>query len=273
MTYLGVFAGGEPAGVTQFETWLGRKVDFCSVFTGEASWQDFDDSPPYQLSHFAGLGRALALSVPLIPAGATLTDAAAGHYNAHYRRAAAAVVAARPEPVIYVRTGWEQNGDWMKWAAHGKERAFNEAFRQFATCFRAASDRVRLVWCPCVGQHDPALSYPGDDVVDVIAIDAYHQPQWDPKGPIEAWSYMVTRRYGLQWHLEFARAHRKPTAFPEWGVSTDGFGSYIEHMAEWFRAGNVLFQTYWDSNSSYPGQLSGGQYPRTGAAFRAAFNR
>ena len=123
------------------------------------------------------------------------------------------------------------------------------------------------------GSTTPALSYPGDDVVDVIGLDAYHQPQWDPNGAVEAWTYMVTRRYGLQWHLEFARTHRKPMAYPEWGVRTDGFDTYIEHMAEWFRTSGVLFQTYWDSDSSYPGALSGGQYPATGAAFRAAFGR
>ena len=270
-TLLGIYAGSDPKNVTEFEAWLGRKVDFYSVHTSEASWAEFDSGVPYQRDQFADLPRMMIWSVPLIPAGATLPEAARGGYNTHYTRAAATIAAGRSEPVIYVRTGWEHNGDWMKWAAKGQEAAFIAAFQQFTACFRAVSPRFRLVWCPVIGQNDPALTYPGDRHVDVIGLDVYHNPQWDPKEPKAAWVYMVTRPYGLQWHLEFSRTHAKPMAYPEWGVSSDGFGSYIANMAEWFRMSGVLYQAYWESNADYRGMMGSGQYPSTAAAFRRAF--
>ena len=269
----GVYAGNEPAAVKAFEAWMGRRVDFITVYTGEASWDDFDSGPVYEYTRMGDLGRLLNWSIPLIPAQATLLEAGRGSYNDHYARAAKTIAQRCIEPVIYVRTGWEQNGDWMKWAAKGREAQFIASYQQFASCFRAVSDRFKLVWCPNIGQNDPATSYPGDDFVDVIGLDVYHQRQWDPPGPVAAWTYMVTRRYGLQWHLEFASAHGKPIAYPEWGVRCDGFEFYIKQFARWFEASNVVYQSYWDSNAAYPGKLHDGHYPSTGAAFRAAFGR
>ena len=270
-TLLGVFAGNDPPAVKAFEAWLGRRVDFITVYTGDTSWEDFGRGPAYECDLLGSLGRPLNWSVSLIVAGATLQQAASGAYNEHYIQAARAIERRCSEPVIYVRTGWEQNGDWMKWAAKGREKQFIGAFQSFVTCFRAVSPRFKLVWCPNVGQNDPSLSYPGDFFVDVIGLDVYHAPQWDPADPVAAWNYMVTRRYGLQWHLQFARSHGKPIAYPEWGVRRDGFGFYITQMAEWFKASGVLYQSYWDSNADYPGMLHGGQYPSTAAAFRRAF--
>ncbi len=266
-----IYAGSDQVSVTRFEAWLGRQVDCFSVHTGEKSWTDFDDGVGYQCDQFADLQRTMIWSVPLIPAGVDLVDAAKGRFDDHYRRAAMTISGRRDDPIIYVRTGWEQNGDWMKWAAKGKETAFIQAFQHFSDSFRTVSNRFRLVWCPNIGQNDPELTYPGDAHVDVIGLDVYHNPEYDPKTAAAAWSYMVTRPYGLQWHLQFSRAHKKPMAFPEWGVSTDGFGPYVANMAAWMRSSDVLYQAYWDSNAAYSGALSGGQYPSTGAAFRRAF--
>ena len=273
MTLLGVYVGNDPQKVLAFEAWLGRSVDFCSVYIGEASWDDFTGSVSYALARFADLPRPIIWSVPLIPKVASLTHAASGSYDQYYRNAAATIARARSDSPIYVRTGWEQNGSWMPWAAKGREAIFIGAFRQFATCFRDVSDRFRLVWCPNIGQNDPSLSYPGDDVVDVVGMDVYHFPQREPNRPDDAWRFMVTRAFGLQWHLEFASAHRKPMAYPEWGVSSEGFGPYIQKMSDWFRAGSVLYQAYWDSNADYPGELSNDQNTETGHAFRNAFGR
>jgi hypothetical protein len=271
MTLLGVYNGNNPQAVLDFERWLGRPVDFHSQFTGELSWADFDGGVGWALGLYPDLPRAITWSIPLIPAGATLAEAAKGSYNAHYTLAAQKIAAGRQDRVIYVRTGWEFNGDWMKWASKNREREFIEAFRQFSSCFRNSSNRFRVVWCPNIGQLDPAPSYPGNEHVDVIGLDFYHQPRWDPAGVDEAWSYMVRRPFGLQWHLEFAKTCQKPMCFPEWGVSSDNFGSYVKKVAEWFASGDVLYQSYWDSNADYPGRLSGGALPNTGAAFRASF--
>lgn len=272
MTLLGVHNGNDPKVVLQFEAWLGRPVDVHSQFLNEDSWDDFDRSVDWALGLFPDLPRQMVWSIPLLAKGATLAEAAKGSYNQHFEAAARKIFRARPERPIHIRTGWEFNGNWMKWRSKGKEANFIKAFKNFAACFRSESDQFKMVWCPNIGQSDPALSYPGDEYVDVVGLDFYHQPRWDPKGSAdETWTYMVTRPFGLQWHLEFSRKRNKPIAFPEWGICRDNFGPYVEKAAAWFKSGNAIYQCYWDTNADYPGQLSDGSYPATGRSFRAAF--
>ena len=270
---LGVFTGSDASGLGRFEEWLGRKVDFCTVFTGEASDQDFLSSPLFEVDRFQR--RPVIWSIPLIYKGADLKIAARGDYDHLYRSVAYAIMLSETpslvRPRVMVRTGWEQNGSWMTWTAVGKEAAFVSAFRRFVKVFRDVSSRFQFVWCPNIGQSNPSMTYPGDAYVDVIGLDVYHQPEWDPRSPTLAWAYMVTRPFGLQWHLEFARSRKKPLAFPEWGVSSDGFESYVINMARWIKSSELLFHSYWESNAEYPGALSGGQHRDTGEAFRQQF--
>jgi beta-mannanase len=272
MALLGVHNGNDPKAVLHFEDWLGRRIDFHSQFLNEDSWDAFDRSVDWALGHYPDLPRPIVWSVPLIAKDANLGEAAHGTYNRHYRIAAQKIEATRSEPILYVRTGWEFNGNWMKWSSGGREANFIAAFRNLSACFRTQSDRFAIVWCPNIGQRDPAPSYPGDEYVDVIGLDFYYQPRWDPAGSAEdIWTYMVTRPFGLQWHLEFSRKHNKPIAFPEWGVCADHLGPYIARAAAWFAASDVIYHSYWDSNADYPGRLSDGSYPETGAAFKKAF--
>ena len=50
------------------------------------------------------------------------------------------------EAVLYVRTGWEFNGDWFPWTAHGKAKEFAGAFQRFVMVFRSVSPRFRIEW-------------------------------------------------------------------------------------------------------------------------------
>ena len=258
----------------QFERWLGRKVGGILGYTGGASWDDFDGSVPWAIDLWSRIDRPVLWSVPLIPKGATLEAAARGDYDDHYRRAAAHLAAFRPKDrTLYLRTGWEFNGDWMPWSAHGQARAFAGAFRQFARAFRAASRRFFIEWNVNVGDvgMNPEEAYPGDDVIDLVGMDFYWQTKWDPHDPEEAWRNALNRRYGLSWHQSFAKAHGKPTAYSEWGIESDNAAPYLARVKGWFDAHPVLYQTYWNSNSAYPGQLSDGQYPVSGAAYRKLF--
>jgi hypothetical protein len=271
---LGVYCGNSTSDVTQFETWLGKPVDGILGYTGNASWQDYDGSVGWAVGLWGALDRRVLWSVPLIPTGATLADAAAGSYDDHYTKAAQTLASFRPqESVLYVRTGWEFNGDWFPWAAKGKAQDFAGAFRHFVAAFRAVSNRFRIEWNVNVGDvgMNPEDAYPGDDSVDIIGMDFYWNTQWDPKDPTAAWNSMQTRQWGLQWHQEFAAAHGKPTAYSEWGVMADGAAVYIQNAKAWFSSHDVVYQTYWNSDNAFQGKLSSGQYPATGAAYRAAF--
>ena len=272
MTLLSIHSSNNPIEIGGFEKWLGRPVDLISQHTGESSLQDFTNSPGYFARAVVDASQRPAIwSVPLVWAGTTLSQVASGVGDDAFRAVAKVIATNRPKDrIIYLRTGWEFNGNWMKWASRGQEKQFVIAFQRFATVFRRSSHRFRVIWCPNIGQQDPELSYPGNDFVDVIGMDFYHQP-WDPQSPLTAWQFMRSRSYGLDWLTEFAARQQKPLCIPEWGVRSDGLMLYVSAVAHWCNENKVLFHSYWDSDAAYPGRLSEDRNPGTGAAFRAAF--
>jgi len=268
-----VHVGNDPAALQRFEAWLGCPVEGVSVHSGQADWNDWIGSIGYQLNLWQDAHRRLYWSVPLIPEGASLDDAAGGAFDARYRTAAETIAShtagAAPIPI---RTGWEFNTTHMPWASKDHEAAFVGAYRRFVTVFRDVSPRFRFEWTVNLGgDDDPAHSYPGDAFVDVIGMDAYYNTTWDSANAAKAWRYNVDRQYGLAWLEAFAARHRKPTAYSEWGIMSDTAGPYITAAAAWFAHHRTLYQSYWDSNSAFPGKLSGGRLGRAGAAYRAAF--
>jgi hypothetical protein len=271
---VGVYVGNDAAGVGRFESWLGHPVDAVLGYTGNASWEDYDGSVGWAVGLWKDVDRRILWSVPLIPTGATLEAAAAGEYDAHYKKAAQTLAAYRPQDAeLFVRTGWEFNGNWFPWAAKGKGAAFAGAFRRFVAQFRSVSDRFVLDWNANVGDvgMNPEEGYPGDDYVDIISLDFYWNTQWDPADPVAAWDSMMNRMWGLKWHADFAKAHGKRMAYAEWGVMSNNAGPYIERARAWFAQHNVVYHTYWDSNLDFKGKLSANQYPQAGSAYRTAF--
>lgn len=268
-----VHVGNDPAALVRFEMWLGCPAEGVSVHSGQANWADWSGSIGYQLNLWRETRRRLYWSVPLIPEGATLADAARGTFDRRYRAAATTIAAQTPSTsTIPIRTGWEFNTAHMPWAAKGEEAVFVGAYRHFVTAFRAVSTRFRFEWTVNLGgDDDPARAYPGDGFVDVIGMDAYYNTIWDSADPAKAWVYNVRRRHGLAWLEAFAARHHKPTAYSEWGVMSDTAGPYIAAAGRWFAGHRTLYQSYWDSNSAFPGKLSGGRLGRAGAAYRATF--
>ena len=271
---VGVYVGNDAPAVGRFETWLGHPVDAVLGYTGNASWEDYDGSVGWAVGLWKDIDRRILWSVPLIPTGANLEDAAAGKYDDHYRKAAQTLASYRPQDAeLFVRTGWEFNGDWFPWAAKGKGAAFAGAFRHFVMQFRSVSDRFVFDWNVNVGDvgMNPEEAYPGDDYVDIVSMDFYWNTQWDPADPQAAWDSMLNRKWGLMWHQTFAKAHGKRMAYAEWGVMSNNAGPYIERARAWFEQHDVVYHTYWDSNLDFKGKLSANQYPQAGSAYRAAF--
>jgi len=213
-------------------------------------------------------------SIPLIPTGANLADAAAGKYDANYLAMAQQLVAnAGGQSQIYVRLGWEFNGaGWNSSSAVGQPENYAAAFRDFVTIARSVSDKFVFEWTPNAGPTDmnPETAYPGDKYVDVIGTDFYYNTQWDSKDAKTAFNYFVSEPYGLQWQQDFAAAHGKPTAIGEWGLNSDN-PEYVKLVADWAKSHNMLYQNYWDSNAAFQGQLSSGQFPTAAAAYQALF--
>ncbi len=277
---LGVYVGNSTDGILAFETWLGRPVDGILGYTGNASWADYDGSVGWAIGLWDELDRRVLWSIPLIPSGASLAEAATGAYDDHYIAAAQQLAIFRPqEPILYIRTAWEFNGTWMPWAVPSSADIpdFIGAWKRFVDAFRSVSDRFRFDWCPSVGANPYPWedAYPGDDYVDVIGIDMYDDCLWSGiSDPAERWQWELTRDHGLDWLAEFAAVHEKPMSVAEWGSSGWECGddpTFVQGMHDWVTSHNVVYQTYWDSNSDYQGKLSEGQYPNAGAKYRELF--
>ncbi len=265
---------GRESNVEAFEQWLGRsgllaldymRGDGWSNFIGTAKWL-----PGFwwQNNH----NRNLVWSVQLTMAGTSLAQITSGLEDDAFRYVAAQIARAQPNAII--RIGWEANGDWFPWsAANGKQTDYINAFRHVAAIFKAASPGFRIDWCVNFGPTNvPADQiYPGDDVVDIIGMDIYDTNPMSKTDPAAAWQNYLNSPYGLNWHKQFAAAHGKPMSYPEWGVGKEGDNpAFVTGMANWIKDNNVLYSDYWNTNASYPGMLSNGQYPQSAAAFRRA---
>ena len=277
MPEVGVYVGNTPSDVAKFESWLGRPVDGVLAYLGNASWSDFTNGAPWQISNLGSINHELYWSVPLIVNGATLSAAASGAYDGYWRQVADQLADFRPgDSAIYIRTAWEHNGDWMPWNAVGQEATFVKAFQRFVDVFRSVSggDRFEFEWNVNLGSSnaDPTKTYPGDAYVDVIGGDFYWDPNWDPKNATDAWNNELNQQFGLNWLESFAAAHNKPTAYSEWGVPA-GYDAtaFIQKADAWFDSHNVVYQTYWDSDAAFPGKLSDGTDVASGTAYKAAF--
>ena len=271
---LSAYVGNSPSDLRQFESWLRRPVDKITAHTGRANWKDWVGSIKWAVELWSPLDKPICWTIPLFADQGNLHDAAAGEYQRFYEQAARILAQSRPsDDVIYVRTGEEFNGNWMPWSAAGHEQDFVHAYRNFVQAFRSVSNRFRFEWNVNIRETrmNAADAYPGDDYVDVIGMDFYYNTKWNPKDPIRAWDQMVHDQYGLQWLEDFAKAHNKPTAYPEWGVESDGAGPYIEKAAQWFSSHHVLYQSVWNSNDAFPGKLTDNQYPNAAAAYVKAF--
>ena len=115
-----------------------------------------------------------------------LVDTINGVNDASFRAVATQLVASGfPDAVL--RLGWEYDGDWMPWAAPGKETNLIAAFRHVHDVFQSVSTRFRYDFNGTTGvdgwKTTWAKCYPGDAYVDIIGGDAY--APW-PRRAVEA---------------------------------------------------------------------------------------
>jgi len=149
---------------------IGRPFDVAHWFT---SWDDPFDPQPVQAVLDSG-------RIPLVtwqPHRQDVRDIAAGAYD-DYVRSWARGVAAAPGPV-YIRPFPEMNGDWVSW--NGDPEGLRAAWRRIAGIFeREHAHNVRWVFGPNVTDEPRTDAnameryYPGDDVVDVLALSGYN---------------------------------------------------------------------------------------------------
>ncbi len=122
----------------------------------------------------------------------SLQDINAGVHDSYIRSWARGVKSARD--IVYLRPFPEMNGDWVSW--NGNPEALIIAWKHIVTIFREeGANNVRWVWSPNVTdepkipENRMELYYPGDDVVDVLALDGFN---WGTVRSYTAWKEFET---------------------------------------------------------------------------------
>ncbi len=241
---------------------------------------------------FAAMERPVNWAIPLAWPGISTADVASGMYDSTFVAIAETIAENQTEdfnPQLYVRLGWEATNGYPWKVFTGPDKVLDEtlvqdyidAFQHVATLFRSVDDRFQIEWNQNYSNKDSTgvfydlnKLYPGDDFVDVVGVDAYNVASFSGQDdPATAWAYKEDAPFGLNWFSQFAAAHGKPLALTEWGIDSDGFGYYVEKLAEFARTNNVLYANYWNADARTNGNdtLTDGSKPATAAAIASEF--
>ncbi|MET9252390.1 glycosyl hydrolase [Streptomyces sp. NPDC003717] len=197
--------------------------------------------------------RMLVLNVPMMErneAGvddddvrALLRRGAAGEFDRHYRALAERLVSLKvPDTVLVL--GWEMNGTTYTHRCGPDPEAWKAYWNRIVTTMRAVpGQKFRFDFAPSRGRDAVPWTacYPGDDTVDIIGMDSYDQPRGMP------FEEQVKEPYGLQAHVDFAKAHGKPISYPEWGLFRNGDNAtYMRSMLAWMDQHAPLYNTLTD---------------------------
>jgi hypothetical protein len=262
------FSAHSIAELNQFGSLLGRTPNCALVFNDRAAnwaqwvqpWYDVHIDPNLNWAKWrkAAPGRQLVVTQGLIPgnivSGNWLAIGAAGGYQSYARTFASNLVMAGMGSV-YIRLGHEANGTWY-WdsvpnnaAGQAKWRIF---FAKTVTAMRSVPGaHFKFVWNVNYKVRDLSLDsfYPGNQYVDVIALDAYDSGL---RTQTNRFAALWSQPGGISDVLQYAKQHGKPFALPEWGLVPikESYGgrddpSYIDGIANLLVTSNVAFSGYW----------------------------
>jgi hypothetical protein len=204
-----------------------------------------------------GTNRQLIVTQNLFPASVDHTDwraaGALGRYADHARNLAGNLVAAGLGHSI-IRLAHEANGPWSPYYIGDTPLDMSlwvQFWRQTVIAMRSVPGAdFKFDWTVNAAYRPVPLSefYPGDDVVDIVGIDAYDS---GVMAGVDRWSTIYNRPDGIGDVLSFARAHGKPLSIPEWGVGSNPAlqtggddPTYVNGIAEVVRDNNVAYQSY-----------------------------
>ncbi|MEU0333252.1 glycosyl hydrolase [Streptomyces sp. NPDC006193] len=257
----GAFLDSGPLGVArmaELSRWLGgTELKVAHTYLPGGRWRDVE-GPPGFLDAWARwrrekADRMLVLNVPMqerneenVPdpqVRALLRQGAAGAFDRHFRTLAERLVRlGAPDTVVVL--GWEMNGTTYTHRCGPDPQSWKTYWRRIVTTMRSVpGQKFRFDFTPSRGRDAVPWTecYPGDDTVDVIGMDSYDQP-----GGM-SFDEQVKEPYGLQQHIDFARAHGKPISYPEWGLFRNGDNAeYMRRMLAWFDEHKPLYHTLTD---------------------------
>jgi hypothetical protein len=254
----GVYAGHgiDTAAVRRFAARRHRSVQIATVYTDRTSWAHFANDL-WCVRQYQGFAGRLAIAVPLTLGDTTLQEVASGaadRWFTAYARHLAALGREHPD----LRLGWDFNGDWQPWSARNAQD-YVAAFRHVAHLLTATLPHATIDWAgnwgPSQAGHDPFTDlYPGDDVVDVVGLDAY-DGGWVPARTARQFAAWAASDHGLDAWWRFATRHGKPLALTEWGLLPSGDGdnpAFVRGMFRWLsaHASDLAYEAYFDDGAS-----------------------
>ncbi|MGR4883313.1 glycosyl hydrolase [Streptomyces sp. LARHCF249] len=190
---------------------------------------------------------------------------AQGRFDRHFERLAERLVALGvPDTVIVL--GWEMNGITYTHRCGPDPQNWKVYWKRVVTAMRSVpGQKFKFDFAPNRGKDAIGWTkcYPGDDFVDIIGMDSYDQ------GPGENFDDQITQPYGLQKHVDFAKAHGKQISYPEWGLFRRGDNpEYVRRMLKWIEQHKPLYHTITDYCPHGVWQCK--QNPQSSKVFREA---
>lgn len=262
-----------------FGAWRGRPLDVAVVFHTRDTWDKIANER-WSESVYANFPGRLAVSLPFLPSNLDakeLPRVAAGDFDAYYAAFARGLVASGRGNSI-VRLSWEFNGNWFSWAAFDAV-TWKASFRRVVGIMKAQAPDLLIDWNGNIGPsqvgHDPFTAlYPGDDVVDIIGLDAYDNA-WGRVVDAASWQHFRLQDGGLDRWYAFAQSRGKKMSVPEWGLDKAGGGDnpyFIQSMHDWFagHASGLAYEAYFNEPYDYIASALDGpeqQNPRSAALY------
>ncbi|MFC9683224.1 glycoside hydrolase family 26 protein [Streptomyces sp. NPDC056948] len=258
---VGVFLKSDARGVARmplFSHWLGgTELRAGHTYLPGHRWRDIEGAPGFLdvWAHWrnAKSDRMLVLNVPMQERNEEgvsdsevrrlLQRGAAGEFDHHFRVLAERLVELKvPDTVLVL--GWEMNGTTYTHRCGPDPEAWKKYWNRIVTTMRSVpGQNFRFDFTPSRGRDAVPWTkcYPGDDTVDIIGMDSYDQPAG------MSFEQQVKEPYGLQDHVDFAKAHGKPISYPEWGLFRNGDNAeYMRSMLAWMDEHKPLYNTLTD---------------------------
>ncbi|MFG3287651.1 glycoside hydrolase family 26 protein [Streptomyces sp. NPDC048179] len=281
----GAFLDSGPLGVArmaQLSSWLGgAELKVAHTYLPGNRWSDIEGAPGFLdvWAHWRRekADRTLVLNVPMqerneegvgdFEVRSLLRQGAAGQFDHHFRALAERLVELRvPDTVIVL--GWEMNGTTYTHRCGPDPEAWKKYWNRIVSTMRAVpGQKFRFDFTPSRGRDAVPWTqcYPGDDTVDIVGMDSYDQPTGI------SFDEQVREPYGLQQHVDFAKAHGKPISYPEWGLFRNGDNAeYMRRMLAWIDEHKPLYNTVTDYCPHGVWQCSAN--PRSSKIYRAALS-
>ncbi|MGW7263013.1 glycoside hydrolase family 26 protein [Streptomyces sp. NPDC054842] len=246
------------ARIARLSQWLGgAELRVAHTYLPGDRWSNIEGAPGF-LDAWANwrrqkADRLLVLNVPMMERNEEhvpdaevrelLAQGASGAYDRHFRALAERLVALKvPDTVVVL--GWEMNGITYTHRCGPDPEAWKKYWNRIVTTMRSVpGQKFRFDFTPNRGRDAIPWTqcYPGDDTVDIIGMDAYDQPRG------LSFDEQVKEPFGLQAHVDFAKAHGKPVSYPEWGLFRNGDNAtYMKRMLAWMDEHKPLYNTVTD---------------------------